>query len=315
MGRRRIEIRPIADERAKSITFFKRKAGLFKKAHDLAVLCNVDVAVVIVGPNKTFYEFSTVDLDDLHKHLREDKSFAHTIKNPADFSSNLKRNRCVLDRAVPPQRATRDRRNFAFKQDDAIDSLKRSLQTEEPSPTKRARTDGMVLGEVEYEEEEGEEEEGEEEEGEEEEGEVVETTAAVPPMVKALSAPVKIEFSSTFSSSPSLSPSSSSSSSDHYTDEIQYSQIPLTSTQPTSHSQSPIPQIRSQKLAMAPPQPPPPSDPQQNNFLFSDIYQSYLQANFIPQNLDNVIPPQQQTHYDMNTDTLQYQNYTDIQYY
>ncbi|KAG5640769.1 hypothetical protein DXG03_007249 [Asterophora parasitica] len=37
------------NERNRSVTFLKRKNGLFKKAHELGVLCSVDVAVIIFG--------------------------------------------------------------------------------------------------------------------------------------------------------------------------------------------------------------------------------------------------------------------------
>lgn len=43
-------------------TFLKRKGGLFKKAHELAVLCSVDVTVIIFGHNKKLYEFSSGDI-------------------------------------------------------------------------------------------------------------------------------------------------------------------------------------------------------------------------------------------------------------
>lgn len=45
-------------------TFLKRKGGLFKKAHELAVLCSVDVAVIIFGHNKKLYEYSSCDMPD-----------------------------------------------------------------------------------------------------------------------------------------------------------------------------------------------------------------------------------------------------------
>ena len=46
-------------------TFLKRKGGLFKKAHELSVLCSVDVAVFIFGQNKKLYEYSSSDMRDL----------------------------------------------------------------------------------------------------------------------------------------------------------------------------------------------------------------------------------------------------------
>ncbi|KAI4114555.1 MAG: hypothetical protein LQ338_007988 [Usnochroma carphineum] len=64
MGRRKIEIKAIKDDRNRSVTFLKRKGGLFKKAHELSVLCSVDVAVIIFGHNKKLYEYSSGDINE-----------------------------------------------------------------------------------------------------------------------------------------------------------------------------------------------------------------------------------------------------------
>lgn len=37
---------------------------MFKKAHELSVLCSVDVAVIIFGHNKKLYEFSSGDINE-----------------------------------------------------------------------------------------------------------------------------------------------------------------------------------------------------------------------------------------------------------
>jgi len=50
---------------ARDSTFLKRKGGLFKKAHELSVLCSVDVAVFIFGSNKKLYEYSSCDMREL----------------------------------------------------------------------------------------------------------------------------------------------------------------------------------------------------------------------------------------------------------
>ncbi|KAI1338838.1 hypothetical protein F5Y15DRAFT_99470 [Xylariaceae sp. FL0016] len=65
MGRRKIEIKAIKDDRNRSVTFLKRKGGLFKKAHELSVLCSVDVAVFIFGSNKKLYEYSSTAMPGL----------------------------------------------------------------------------------------------------------------------------------------------------------------------------------------------------------------------------------------------------------
>lgn len=46
-------------------TFLKRKGGLFKKAYELSVLCDVDVAVVIFGNNKKLHQFSSRDMREM----------------------------------------------------------------------------------------------------------------------------------------------------------------------------------------------------------------------------------------------------------
>ncbi|KAJ5114968.1 hypothetical protein NUU61_000727 [Penicillium alfredii] len=85
MGRRKIEIKAIKDDRNRSVTFLKRKGGLFKKAHELAVLCSVDVAVIIFGHNKKLYEYSS---SDMHEALGRYQYFGppHEHKGPDDFS-------------------------------------------------------------------------------------------------------------------------------------------------------------------------------------------------------------------------------------
>ncbi|OKL57624.1 hypothetical protein UA08_07312 [Talaromyces atroroseus] len=85
MGRRKIEIKAIKDDRNRSVTFLKRKGGLFKKAHELSVLCSVDVAVIIFGHNKKLYEFSSGDIrETLHRYQYYGPPHEH--KGPHDFS-------------------------------------------------------------------------------------------------------------------------------------------------------------------------------------------------------------------------------------
>lgn len=91
MGRRKISIQPITDERNRSITFIKRKANVIKKAHELSVLCQVDVAVIILGRSNTFYEFCSVDMEDLLKYYLHDKSLKHVVQEPSDFGDYKKK--------------------------------------------------------------------------------------------------------------------------------------------------------------------------------------------------------------------------------
>ncbi|KAK3309930.1 uncharacterized protein B0T15DRAFT_481446 [Chaetomium strumarium] len=85
MGRRKIEIKAIKDDRNRSVTFLKRKGGLFKKAHELSVLCSVDVAVIIFGSNKKLYEYSSGDLRELVARWTYHGN-PNEHKGPADFN-------------------------------------------------------------------------------------------------------------------------------------------------------------------------------------------------------------------------------------
>ncbi|KZO90112.1 SRF-like protein [Calocera viscosa TUFC12733] len=71
MGRRKIEIQPIQHDRNRSVTFLKRKNGLFKKAYELGVLCSADVAVIVFGHNSKLYEYCSTDINALLARQRE----------------------------------------------------------------------------------------------------------------------------------------------------------------------------------------------------------------------------------------------------
>ncbi|KAH8104092.1 hypothetical protein BXZ70DRAFT_682707 [Cristinia sonorae] len=91
MGRRKIEIQPITHERNRSVTFLKRKNGLFKKAYELGVLCSVDVAVIIFeerpGHHVKLYQYCSSDVHNIvQRHIRFDGE--KDTRTPVDFSSN-----------------------------------------------------------------------------------------------------------------------------------------------------------------------------------------------------------------------------------
>jgi len=70
MGRRKIDIAYITDDRVRKVTFCKRKGGLFKKAEDLSKLCGVEIAVVIIGDKKTS-EFASTDMNRILERYKD----------------------------------------------------------------------------------------------------------------------------------------------------------------------------------------------------------------------------------------------------
>ncbi|XP_021617717.1 agamous-like MADS-box protein AGL15 [Manihot esculenta] len=59
MGRGKIEIKRIENANSRQVTFSKRRAGLLKKAQELAILCDAEVAVIIFSNTGKLFEFST----------------------------------------------------------------------------------------------------------------------------------------------------------------------------------------------------------------------------------------------------------------
>ena len=59
MGRGKIEIKKIENANSRQVTFSKRRAGLLKKASELAILCDAQVAVVIFSNTGKLFEFSS----------------------------------------------------------------------------------------------------------------------------------------------------------------------------------------------------------------------------------------------------------------
>ncbi|XP_076928972.1 protein VERNALIZATION 1-like [Bidens hawaiensis] len=61
MGRGKVELKRIQDKVSRQVSFTKRRNGLMKKAHELSVLCDVDVAVFVFSGKNRLSEFSTGD--------------------------------------------------------------------------------------------------------------------------------------------------------------------------------------------------------------------------------------------------------------
>ncbi|KIO34156.1 hypothetical protein M407DRAFT_240766 [Tulasnella calospora MUT 4182] len=84
MGRRKIEIQPITHDRNRSVTFLKRKNGLFKKAYELGVLCSVDVCVIVFAHNGKLHEYCSGDSTAIiEKRLKY--SGDRDLRRPSDF--------------------------------------------------------------------------------------------------------------------------------------------------------------------------------------------------------------------------------------
>ncbi|CAN1822917.1 Agamous-like MADS-box protein AGL15 [Linum perenne] len=59
MGRGKIEIKRIENANSRQVTFSKRRSGLLKKAQELSILCDAEVAVIIFSNTGKLFDFSS----------------------------------------------------------------------------------------------------------------------------------------------------------------------------------------------------------------------------------------------------------------
>jgi len=67
---RRKNIRLISNERQRMVTFAKRKGALIKKAAELSILCDVEVAVLIAPKHQKMTVFSSKPMEEIMKRYR-----------------------------------------------------------------------------------------------------------------------------------------------------------------------------------------------------------------------------------------------------
>ncbi|KAF0685693.1 Aste57867_22440 [Aphanomyces stellatus] len=65
MGRKKIKIQRIDDDRNRQVTFAKRKTGIFKKAMELSKLCDCEIALIVFDSNDKLYQYSSTSVDQI----------------------------------------------------------------------------------------------------------------------------------------------------------------------------------------------------------------------------------------------------------
>ncbi|WCJ31986.1 K-box region and MADS-box transcription factor family protein [Euphorbia peplus] len=112
MAREKIQIKKIENATARQVTFSKRRRGLFKKAEELAVLCDADVALIIFSSTNKLFEYCSssmkevldrynlnsknldkMDQPSLELQLVENSNFSRLSKEVAEKSHQLRQMR------------------------------------------------------------------------------------------------------------------------------------------------------------------------------------------------------------------------------
>nr|XP_043639956.1 MADS-box protein JOINTLESS [Erigeron canadensis] len=110
MAKEKIQIKKIDNASARQVTFSKRRRGLFKKAEELSVLCDADVALIIFSSAGKLFHYSSssmkeileryslhskniekLDQPSLELQLVEDANYAKLSKEVAEKTLRLRR--------------------------------------------------------------------------------------------------------------------------------------------------------------------------------------------------------------------------------
>ncbi|KAK7374661.1 hypothetical protein VNO80_08098 [Phaseolus coccineus] len=119
MGRGRVELKRIENKINRQVTFAKRRNGLLKKAYELSVLCDAEVALIIFSNRGKLYEFcsSTSMLKTLERYQKcsygavevskpakelEQSSYREYLKLKARFESLQRTQRNLLGEDLGP---------------------------------------------------------------------------------------------------------------------------------------------------------------------------------------------------------------------
>ncbi|XP_070030639.1 MADS-box protein AGL42-like isoform X4 [Nicotiana sylvestris] len=71
MVRGKVQMKRIENATSRQVTFSKRRNGIMKKAYELSVLCDAEVAVIIFSQKGRLYEFSSSSMQKTIERYRE----------------------------------------------------------------------------------------------------------------------------------------------------------------------------------------------------------------------------------------------------
>ncbi|KAM0931402.1 hypothetical protein ACQ4PT_000425 [Festuca glaucescens] len=98
--RGRVELRRIEDRTSRQVRFSKRRSGLFKKAFELSLLCDAEVALLVFSPAGKLYEYSSSSIEGTYdryqqfsgvrRNLSEGDAGSNNDEDPSSIQSRLK---------------------------------------------------------------------------------------------------------------------------------------------------------------------------------------------------------------------------------
>ncbi|XVE57800.1 hypothetical protein DITRI_Ditri04bG0119000 [Diplodiscus trichospermus] len=91
MVRGKTQMKRIENATSRQVTFSKRRNGLLKKAFELSVLCDAEVALIIFSPRGKLYEFSSSSMSKtIERYQKREKDLGIVSKAVEENMQNVK---------------------------------------------------------------------------------------------------------------------------------------------------------------------------------------------------------------------------------
>ncbi|CDP17592.1 unnamed protein product [Coffea canephora] len=97
MVRGKTQIKRIENAASRQVTFSKRRRGLLKKAFELSVLCDAEVALIIFSPSGKLYEFSSSSATStIERYQKNIRNLCPSEKMALQHSQNFEEEVAIL---------------------------------------------------------------------------------------------------------------------------------------------------------------------------------------------------------------------------
>ncbi|KAF8377367.1 hypothetical protein HHK36_030744 [Tetracentron sinense] len=80
MARTKIQIKKIDNTTARQVTFSKRRRGILKKAEELSILCDAEVALIIFSATGKLFQYSSSRAKELRNALKSTLEFPVAVE-------------------------------------------------------------------------------------------------------------------------------------------------------------------------------------------------------------------------------------------
>ncbi|CAN4121587.1 unnamed protein product [Withania somnifera] len=86
-GKQKIEMKLIESKEARTVSFSKRKKGLFKKAEEYSTITGADIGVMLISPSGRPYSYGSTSIENITNKFLELKQ-GNCQRNHADLGES-----------------------------------------------------------------------------------------------------------------------------------------------------------------------------------------------------------------------------------